>query len=426
MASGDGTAGEYEFRLDNAAKIFAAQHSRRRTTMFRIAVDLKEPVNIAALTEAYRVMLQRCPYFKVHLRKGLFWFYLERNEPVPRVEAESRYPCLYLPFQKKGVLPLRVIAYRRRIIFEVAHFLTDGTGALAFLNGLLLAYLRIRGIPAESGGLVLDPREEPDPLEFEESFLKYYRKVPPAGKWMSRAWKISGPGVKAPIHYVTEGRIRTDELKRAAAQREATVGEFLTALLLQTSLGMMKERRDRLKPIRISVPLNLRRYFPSATMRNFTLTVLPEIDPRVEEYDFDHIIRSVRRSMADQTEPGAIQQRMARNLDAERHPLVRAIPLVFKIPLLKFYYGQFLSQSFTLSFSNLGVVKIPDGMAREIEGYQLIPPPHRRALSVTAIGYKGVTALFFASTLMTRDFEARFFARLRKAGLSVSIRTNRS
>ena len=171
---------DFEFRLDNAAKIFPGMLSRRRTTMFRLAVDIDAPVKVELLQQAYEAMLVRCPYFRVELRRGLFWYYFEHNPAVPRVEAESRYPCLYLPYKKRGVFPHRVVAFRNRIAFEVAHTLTDGTGALAFLNGLLLEYLRRRGEEIDSAGSIIDCRESPDPQEYEESFrLQYQKGVPP-------------------------------------------------------------------------------------------------------------------------------------------------------------------------------------------------------------------------------------------------------
>ena len=76
------------------------------------------------------------------LRKGLFWFYLEHRDIRPIVKEEKKPPCsrLYVP-DKKNLL-FQVSYYEKRINFEVFHALTDGTGAMHFLQELVINYLK--------------------------------------------------------------------------------------------------------------------------------------------------------------------------------------------------------------------------------------------------------------------------------------------
>jgi len=76
------------YRLDNAARVFAALASRRTTTVYRVAVALRAPVDAAVLQDALDALMPRFPYFRVRLRKGLFWHYLEEIPGAPRVRAE--------------------------------------------------------------------------------------------------------------------------------------------------------------------------------------------------------------------------------------------------------------------------------------------------------------------------------------------------
>ncbi len=416
----------YEFRLDNAAKIFVAQHSHRRTTMLRLSATIDKPVNIALLTEAYEAMLDRCPYYRVQLKRGLFWYYLEYNDTKARIDAESRYPCLFIPYKRRGVLPFRVIAYRDRIAFEIAHFVTDGYGALRFLNGLLLEYLRRRGESIDSEGLILDCQDPVDPAEFEESFKRYYEKGIPKIQKIPYTFQLHGKSVKCPVYYIIEGIMKSDDVKKEAKKYGVTIGEFYTALLIDVCLQDMREKHRLPKPIRISVPINIRRFFPSVTMRNFVLPVEPGIDPRLGEFSFEDIIKQVHHFMVLELDHRFIRRQIVRNIAGERNPLLRILPLDIKNLILRWYYTILGSKIFTLSFSNLGKVNIPEEMQQYISSYQFIPPPHKTTVSTTSIAYNGNTSFIFSSTMVDHDLESKFFARIRSIGIPVMIRTNRS
>jgi hypothetical protein len=81
------------YRFDNAGRIFAALASRRTTTVFRVAVTLREGVDHVVLQQALDAIMPRFPYFRVRLRRGMFWHYLEEIPGVPIVQAERRAPC---------------------------------------------------------------------------------------------------------------------------------------------------------------------------------------------------------------------------------------------------------------------------------------------------------------------------------------------
>jgi hypothetical protein len=417
--------GDFEFRLDNAAKIFPGMLSRRRSTMFRLAARIDAPVNLVLLQQAYEAMLERCPYYRVELRKGLFWYYLEYNDSIPKVEAESRYPCMYVPYKKRGVFPHRVLAYRNRIAFEVAHCLTDGTGALEFLNGLILEYLRRRGETIDSEGVLIDCRDAPDPAEYEDSFRKHYQKGIPPAERLTPALRFGGKAARPPVFHVIEGIMDSSRLKEVAGSYGVTIGEFLTALLLDISRKEMLSRGMRPRPIRISIPINLRRFFESATMRNFVLAVEPGIDPRLGEFSFEDIIQKVHHFMRTELDHRFIRRQIVRNIQGEMKLLIKIVPRVVKDIVLRRMYSVYGTRIFTLGFSNLARVSIPEQMMPFVEEYQFIPPPHDNALNATSIAFKGRTSVVFASTIAARSLESRFFSRLRQMGVGVSIRTNR-
>ena len=81
------------YHLDNAANLFPAVSGDKNTNVFRLSCELREMVNKELLQQAVITALRSFPYFCVVMRRGLFWFYLERTDLAPVVELENSRPC---------------------------------------------------------------------------------------------------------------------------------------------------------------------------------------------------------------------------------------------------------------------------------------------------------------------------------------------
>ena len=92
-------------KLDNAALAFPLVTDKNDTRVFRFYCQLKEAVNSEILQRALDQTMEKYPLFRAVLRKGLFWFYLERRDINAFVKEEKRPPCssLYIP-DKKSLL----------------------------------------------------------------------------------------------------------------------------------------------------------------------------------------------------------------------------------------------------------------------------------------------------------------------------------
>ena len=79
-------------KLDNAALAFPAVTGKNDTRVFRFYCELKEEIKEETLQEALERTLEKYPLFRAVLRKGLFWFYLERRDIHAIVKKEKRPP----------------------------------------------------------------------------------------------------------------------------------------------------------------------------------------------------------------------------------------------------------------------------------------------------------------------------------------------
>ena len=87
------------YPLDNAAKVYPSISGPRRPNIFSFSARLTETVDKEVLEKAVNVMLDRNPTFKVKLKRGIFWYYLEENSKPFIVEEEIPNYLAYFDFE---------------------------------------------------------------------------------------------------------------------------------------------------------------------------------------------------------------------------------------------------------------------------------------------------------------------------------------
>ena len=112
---------------------------------------------MALLAEALRTVLRRCPYYQVHLRRGFFWYYLQRHDAVPPLYPMSETPISAIPAWRRDTDLFRVQARGATIAIDFSHILTDGIGGLRFLGTLVTRYLELCGVKVGDWAPFLDP-----------------------------------------------------------------------------------------------------------------------------------------------------------------------------------------------------------------------------------------------------------------------------
>ncbi len=122
------------YRLDLSAIVYPTLQRRNFSSVYRISVLLNKKIDPVILQQAVEQTMPRFPTFKVAMRKGVFWRYLEPNQsPGPFVEPDIVNPCMPMSFKRRGRYLIRIYYYERRISLEVFHSLSDGSGALYLL-----------------------------------------------------------------------------------------------------------------------------------------------------------------------------------------------------------------------------------------------------------------------------------------------------
>lgn len=414
-------------RLDNAALIFPAIRSRTWVNTFRLSAEMTEPVDPALLQQALEDLAPRFPSFFVRLGTGLFWYYLESVKEMPQVRPEYAYPLTHMSVKEQKTCCFRVLYFENRIAVEFFHVLTDGTGGLIFLKNLLARYLTLKygaGIPAEEG--IVDLAEEPRPIELDDAFQRTS-----GGTALSRreetAYRLRGSLDASGTMHVITGLVKTEDLVRAARERDATVTAFLSAVMINTISEMQAAhvKKKHWRPVKITVPINLREVFHTETFRNFVLVLNVGTDPRLKDYTLEELCREYKNQIALEAVPEKMAARVAANVNLQRLMSIRLIPLFLKNPIMRCVYHSVGEKNGSINISNLGRIRVPEAMEPHIRRFDFmigvqITYPNNCAVA----SYGDLTCINMIRNITETELERRFFTRLVKLGIPVRIESN--
>lgn len=416
------------YRLDLSAIVYPTLQRRDFSSVYRLSLLLKEDVQPDILQQAVDIAMKRFPTYRSAMHKGLFWRYLEPNtNPGPIVQKDIRNFCMPMPFKSNNRYLVRFYWYGRRIALEAHHSLGDGTGGMFLLQTVTAVYLRLLGHPIPNDGFVLDVDAEPDPEEFEDAYMRYANAQVRPARPAEKTYRVRG--TKEPFYTlnVIDGIMSVKEVMQVAKGYNATVTEYLNAVLLYSLL--QKQEHDfhlKLRSVRIAMPVNLRRFFPSKTLRNFITMVYPSVDPRLGEFTFEEIVAHVHNYMRYYINEKFLKGDITTNAATKRNPFIRIVPLFIKDFVVRLFYTRVQDKNSSAGLTNLGSVYVPDAMKPYLERFDIymgIPYSQRTNCAIASFG--DTLTVNFASCIIEADVERRFFQKLVEDGIAVTIESNR-
>ena len=404
------------FPLDNAAKIYPLSMKRGKMAIFRLSVYLKETVVPEILQMALTFTIKRFPVFATTLKKGFFWYYLDSAKRRFLVEKDRAVPCQPISISGSGSQSFRVLYYENRISLELFHVLCDGTGGMIFLKTLTREYLRLLGNEISADETTWDVDEIPDPSETENAFLRVEKQSSASGFMGKLATQMSGKRTRLSPCQVLHFVMDTQKLREVSKANGGTVTAYLLCLMFLANKFATEEREGT---IQIQVPVNMRKYYDSRTVRNFSLyfsaalqleeiTTVEEMMPKIMEQ-----IRSKgTKECMDEMMYAAVL--LVKSL--------QFVPVLLKKPVAEIVYGFLGDGIVSNTLSNLGLCTVPADMEQFIDRFDFIlggGSVQRAGCSVVSFGNKTV----FSVSKYTADpsFEERLWKLLVEAGIPVDV-----
>ncbi len=410
-------------KLDNTANVFPVIAGESMTNVYRISVTLQEEVKQDLLQEALARVLPWFDVFKVRIRYGVFWYYFETNQkPAPEVKKEYRYPCQYISPNRNRNYLFRVNFYKNRINLEVFHVLTDGMGGITFLRELTYQYLRLSHPELREklgDGLCSDTS-----LNREDSYLKNYKKSHKKGYKTARAFQVKGEKLRSLELGIMHGYMPVLDLKAACSKYHVSINEYLVAAFLWSIYQECLQGMPSKRPISACVPVNLRPYFNSITMKNFFVIVSAVFHPRKEGYDFSEVVQIVAKSLRSQISRENLENLFAYNVSNEKNFILRAVPLFIKNIAIRWVYHN-SARANTTTVTNIGNIQVKEEYKKYIKGFSaMLSMSEGQNIKGTICSYEDTLVFTISSNLADVSVQRGFFRRLAEDGIPVQIETN--
>lgn len=320
------SAPDYWYPLDDAAKIYPMSMTDGWMSVFRLSAYLDAPVEPSLLQLALDLTMPRFPFFATKIKRGVFWHYIDGIKRRFTVQPETELPCAPMNVAAGDSQSFRVLYYGRRVSVEFFHILTDGTGGLAFLTALLLAFMT--------------------------------------------------------------------EAAHAASD---------------------ESRGD----ISIQVPVNMRKFCPSKTLRNFSMYCSVRT-PWAEAGEAERLLPDITRQLSERASETAMRGMLASTAEMVR--LLGRVPLAVKRPAARIAYGFLGERAFTSTLSNLGAAKLPPEVEAHVEKLDFVLGTGERARAACAmVTLKGRALLSVTKLTDDKTFETRLLSLLEGAGVPVKL-----
>ncbi len=440
-------------RLDNAANIFLAARNEVDTKVFRLIAELDEPIDPGVLQQALDRVYAQYPLFRAVLRRGVFWYYLQQSDHHPVIAEDIGPSVSHLYRHDSRELLFRVLYRGCRISLELFHALTDGTGALWFFQDLLTEYVGLRH-PGEFEAA----RPVPAGVKQEfavDAFTHWFRagtgKVPFVEDAMPAVESVDVRSVEqsaaarsdqTAVRALRGGRVvrvrgtHTPDLRTRVVELSMPVRPMLalarvekvslTTYLIAVFFESLRAARPlgRARTMTVSVPVNLRQFFPTDSGRNFFATTRLEhtYGEDAEADTLGAVCRDLHAQFQRQLTRQSLQAKIGRLVSFERNPVLRVIPRPLK-DLLLGAVNRLANRGITVAISNLGRVALPTPVERHVGRLYF----HVSAVrpQFCAISHGDRLTVSFTSPHVETDYHAAFVRHLTGQGIPVTVNASR-
>jgi hypothetical protein len=415
-------------RLDNASKIFPATYDEKDSKVFRVACELTEVVHPKVLQRALDITMESFTLYRTVLRRGVFWYYLESSDLRPLVEIESKPVCAPIYYKDKKNLLFRVFYYHNRINLEVFHTLSDGTGALWFMQNMVHHYLIIKHKKAFQYQKPEIPNYVSLSEKMNDSFRRHFtgdhvfqynmkniKKIKNI-----KAYQIHGTRLEENRTLLIEGSMSAKAVLEEAHKYQSTLTIFIASIFIYAIYKDMTARGKK-RPVTLTVPVNLRQFFESDTARNFFTTINVGSHFTKDNIEIEDIITSVKDGFKEGMRREQLANKLNKYIALEKNLMAKVIPLPLKDYALRIA-DRVIDREISGTISNIGRIEMPVEFDRYIKQFSFCTSARRPQITMCSYGDRLVIS--FTEPFRETEIQKIFFQFLSKKGIEIEISSN--
>ena len=362
-----------KYPIDYSAILYLAQMRRNHTNVYRFTLTMVEPVCPELLQKAADTVYSRFPTIFAGFRSGFFSCSMIPAEKAPCV-AEDPGVLQTMSREEIRTCAYRILYSGNRISIEAFHALTDGYGAVASLRTLAAEYLYLRyGIRSPERQEMLEDGGPDWNAELRDAYLDYARDKS-ARQPNRHAYQLPGEDrdwrVKASVQHFPTGK-----LLEASRRYGVSMTALLSCLMAEAIMEVQSRHisKEKARPVRIMVPIDLRRLFPSRTLRNFILYAMPTMECAASSREYQ--LASFHAQLRQQAAREVLGPQISANVNAQRMWLFRMIPLQLKLAAMRLAYRFFGECNSSITLTNLGAVSFSEALRPYVRDIEVLLTP---------------------------------------------------
>ena len=255
---------------------------------------------------------------------------------------------------------------------------------------------------------------EPDwDTELRDSYLDH-AQAKPRGMTNRYAYQLRGRNRDWQTKISVE-HFSTGALLRASKNQGVSMTAMLSGIMAEAIMELQQKHRPRKhKPVRIMVPVDLRRQFQSRTLRNFILYALPTMEPGEMHLPRLERLRRFQEQIRSQMRKETLAGQIARNVRIQRNPLFRVIPRAVKCAAMRMVYLFCGERNSSITLTNLGPVLLSEELRQYVNKIEVHLTPRRKSpYNCGLISCGDVTSISISRFGAEPELEPLFFSKLR-------------
>ena len=358
----------------------------------RIVTALTMHIDPSVLGQALSEAVIRFPQIAVSLveEDGRRKF-ISLNAPVPIFEACSDMPSDMADERLGGYL-FRISYCHKHLYVDYHRALADEFGMMAFVKALVMRYLELSGYPVQTDGSVKLLSDEYFQAEGEDPMEKMQDKFASRPVWYMDAKALVPEVVEGDKEEVVQVRVPVAKLKKDYLDLASIPVTYMAPLLSHALREVYSESMQGGEYVVAEVQINLRPYYPSASLRPYYTPVFLAYNRNLADYPYKTVLMSQKKLLEAQLKNDTLAYSAQRKISDVENAFefsdsLASLDASFDI------MQENANRRSTYSICRIGNVILPESMQRLVSEFYPVIPSSGKSVSVTVTTYKGDLAV---------------------------------
>ena len=354
----------------------------------RIVTALTMHIDPAVLGRALSEAVVRFPQMAVSLvEEGGKRTFMSLGAPVPVFEAWADMPSDISDPRLGGYL-FRVSYCHKHLYVDYHRALADEFGMMAFVKALVMRYLELSGYPVKTDGSVKLLSGEYFDAEGEDPMEKMQEKSASRPVWYMDAKALVPQAVETDEEEVVQVRVPIAKLKKDYLDLANIPVTYMAPMLSHAINEIFSDEIAAGEYVVASVQINLRPYYPSASMRPYYTPVFLAYNRNLADYPYKTVLMSQKKLLEAQLKNDTLAYSAQRKISDIEKAFDSADTLA-GLDAAFTSLQESTNRRSTYDICRIGNVILPESMQRLVAEFYPVIPSSGKTVSVTVTTYRG-------------------------------------